>query len=239
MGKGYSMLDACSQDTDHPNALDALPDRLLRSAAILRRTAALARDTVTEWLMSSPGPDHADPVTAAYATGAFRTGIAVRIIYHDAIRDDPAVSARARHLSLSGALIRTTTALIPALAISDRKTAVILVDPADRSAGLTWSHYPAITAALAALFEQVWSTATPLTPSRAGVASGGVAHELGGTERELLRLLAAGATDEVAARHLGISLRTARRHMATLMNHLNAGSRFQAGAEAASRGWLA
>jgi DNA-binding CsgD family transcriptional regulator len=59
-----------------------------------------------------------------------------------------------------------------------------------------------------------------------------------GDERALLRLLAAGLTDEAAARRLGISVRTARRQVAVLMDKLGASSRFQAGYRAAQRGWL-
>lgn len=63
-------------------------------------------------------------------------------------------------------------------------------------------------------------------------------HAVSGDEKALLRLLAAGLTDEAAARRLGISVRTARRQVAVLMNKLGASSRFQAGHRAAQRGWL-
>jgi DNA-binding CsgD family transcriptional regulator len=54
----------------------------------------------------------------------------------------------------------------------------------------------------------------------------------------LLQQLAAGAHDEQIARVLGLSLRTVRRRVADLMSELGADSRFQAGVEAARRGWL-
>jgi DNA-binding CsgD family transcriptional regulator len=56
--------------------------------------------------------------------------------------------------------------------------------------------------------------------------------------RFLLEQLAAGAHDEQIARKLGISLRTVRRRVAALMSELGADSRFQAGVEAARRGWI-
>ena len=43
---------------------------------------------------------------------------------------------------------------------------------------------------------------------------------------------------EQVARTLGLSLRTVRRRVAALMTELGADSRFQAGVEAARRGWL-
>ena len=60
----------------------------------------------------------------------------------------------------------------------------------------------------------------------------------GAVRREILRLMAAGLTDEAIAGRLGISARSARRHIAAIMDALGAVSRFQAGAEAARRGWL-
>ncbi|MFV2022916.1 response regulator transcription factor, partial [Micromonospora sp. LOL_023] len=54
-----------------------------------------------------------------------------------------------------------------------------------------------------------------------------------------VRLLAAGYKDEATARELRISVRTYRRHVATLMERLNAESRFQAGIQAAKAGLLA
>ena len=56
--------------------------------------------------------------------------------------------------------------------------------------------------------------------------------------RFLLQQLAAGEHDEQIARRLGISLRTVRRRVADLMSELGADSRFQAGVEAARRGWI-
>lgn len=63
-------------------------------------------------------------------------------------------------------------------------------------------------------------------------------HGLSAQEQQLLKLLASGLTDEAAGKRLGVSLRTVRRHMAALMERLNATSRFEAGLKAAQRGWL-
>jgi DNA-binding NarL/FixJ family response regulator len=56
--------------------------------------------------------------------------------------------------------------------------------------------------------------------------------------RFLLQQLAAGAKDEQIARSLDLSLRTVRRRIADVMSDLGADSRFQAGVEAARRGWI-
>lgn len=57
-------------------------------------------------------------------------------------------------------------------------------------------------------------------------------------ERDLLALVAAGATDEVIAGQLGISSRTLRRRLHALFDELGASNRFHAGVEAARRGWV-
>ena len=54
----------------------------------------------------------------------------------------------------------------------------------------------------------------------------------------ILRQLQSGSKDEQIARTMGLSLRTVRRRIAELMIELGADTRFQAGAEAARRGWL-
>ena len=56
--------------------------------------------------------------------------------------------------------------------------------------------------------------------------------------RFLLQQLATGAQDEQIARTLGISLRTVRRRVSDVMTEVGADTRFQAGVEAARRGWI-
>lgn len=202
------------------------------------RTASLANKVTSEWLSARPGPDQDDPACALIESGTVRRQITAKVLYHHAIRDDPQAFARARQVGVCGARVRTTAAQIPTIVISDREIAVVLHDPANPTAGTIWTNQPVIISALAVLFEQAWNAAAPLGPSRPGTAKERATRELVKAERDLLKLLADGATDEATARHLGISLRTARRHIAALMTRMNAISRFQAGAEAARRGWL-
>ena len=78
-------------------------------------------------------------------------------------------------------------------------------------------------------FENLWAQAAPVE---------GSGPALSDMRRYLLELLATGAQDEQIARRLGLSLRTVRRRVAEAMTELGATSRFQAGVEAARRGWL-
>jgi DNA-binding CsgD family transcriptional regulator len=83
--------------------------------------------------------------------------------------------------------------------------------------------------ALTLLFELYWEKAVPVSePS----------GQPGSARMFILRQLQAGAKDEQIARTMGLSLRTVRRRISELMIELGADTRFQAGAEAARRGWL-
>lgn len=89
----------------------------------------------------------------------------------------------------------------------------------------------AIVEALSLWFELMWERAAPVPELDLGQPRADL-------RRFLLQQLAAGAKDEQVARTLGMSLRTVRRRIADLMVELGADSRFQAGVEAARRGWL-
>jgi DNA-binding NarL/FixJ family response regulator len=90
---------------------------------------------------------------------------------------------------------------------------------------------PALVGAVYALFEAAWETATDLKAFLRGEQP-----HLDAESRRVLRALGSGATDETAARELGMSLRTYRRRVAELLDALDAGSRFQAGVRAGELG---
>jgi DNA-binding CsgD family transcriptional regulator len=95
------------------------------------------------------------------------------------------------------------------------------------------------------LFDLLWAQAVrfafdagPATSAGSLSPDRGPDDGPGPDDRRLLRLLAAGVKDEAVARDLGLSHRTARRRIAALMAALGAESRFQAGVQAARKGWL-
>lgn len=85
--------------------------------------------------------------------------------------------------------------------------------------------------ALAALADLFWNLGSPL-PRTAG------ARTAEARDRTILALLAAGAPDATIARQTGISQRTVERRVRALMDQLGAGTRFQAGVQAARRGLI-
>jgi DNA-binding CsgD family transcriptional regulator len=89
----------------------------------------------------------------------------------------------------------------------------------------------ALVEALSLMFDMTWERAAPVPELDLGEPRPDL-------RRFLLQQLAAGAKDEQIARTLGISLRTVRRRVASLLIELGVDSRFQAGVEAVRRGWL-
>jgi DNA-binding CsgD family transcriptional regulator len=88
-----------------------------------------------------------------------------------------------------------------------------------------------VVAACRSLFDELWSKATILP------GPGGDVSQQPDRQR-LLEMLSRGAKDEQISRTLGLSLRTVRRRIAELLAELGVDTRFQAGLEAARRGWL-
>ncbi|NUR57793.1 MAG: helix-turn-helix transcriptional regulator [Catenulispora sp.] len=157
----------------------------------------------------------------------------MRTIYLDSVRNDPASVDYIRWLVELGAQVRTVPSLPLRMTVFDRRTALIPVNPERSEVGAVLLHGSGMVAALCALFDQIWRTASEFgtRPRRDG-------DGLTAQEQEVLRLLAQGHTDEAVARQLGVSVRTGRRITAELMERLGARSRFQAGARAAENGWL-
>ncbi|WP_151772140.1 helix-turn-helix transcriptional regulator [Streptomyces abyssomicinicus] len=160
-------------------------------------------------------------------------GVSVWNIYQESIYNDRTGVAHARWLSANGARIGTVPTLPLWVVLYDRRSALLPVDPKDPAAGAVQVTGAGFLAGLAALFEQMCQSMKPLDAS-----CGPAADQPTPMERELLRLMGQGLTDEAVCRKLGVGLRTARRMIAELMDRLGARSRFEAGANAVDRGWL-
>lgn len=99
-------------------------------------------------------------------------------------------------------------------------------------------RHPALVRALDALFDLCWDRAVPVHVRDGRPEISDPVDPLTATERDLLRLLAAGLTDADIAAHLDWHIVTVRRRIRVLMDKLGASTRFQAGYEAVMRGWL-
>lgn len=211
-------------------------EQLVGIDEVQTRLERLAQGATTECLSFVPGGGQpAESITAGTPLNeaALRRGVAIRTVYLDSARNDTATVNYARRLATLGGEIRTAPTLPERLLVVDQHVALVPLNPDNGREGAIQLIGRGVVMTLVAFFEHVWATATPLghVPERDK-------HGLVGQERELLRLLATGLTDEVAAKRLGLSVRTVRRIMADLMERLGAHSRFEAGLLAAEAGWL-
>jgi hypothetical protein len=161
---------------------------------------------------------------------ALRAGRQSRAIYPVSLVDDPHESVRER--VRSGERVRVLAEVPSRLAVFGPDAAVL---PDQWGGGQIGSalllREPSVVRACGALFEELWSRANAIP----GYHDDG-AEDPG--RRQLLDLLAGGVKDEQISRATGLSLRTVRRRIAALMADLGVDTRFQAGLEAARRGWL-
>ncbi|MBC7639022.1 MAG: helix-turn-helix transcriptional regulator, partial [Rhodoferax sp.] len=131
------------------------------------------------------------------------------------------------------------------MVIADDDTALVIVRTLHESwRGSMLVRRSPLLDSLVTLFETLWRLAVPLPraldqPARAlTTALATVGDRPLARDHRVLMLLAGGATDETIARQLGVSTRTVERRVRALLDQLGAETRFQAGAQAARRGWL-
>jgi DNA-binding CsgD family transcriptional regulator len=130
-----------------------------------------------------------------------------------------------------GGAVRIAATLPMKLLIADGSRALVPLDDSG-SAGVILVRSPTVVRALTALFDGLWDRATPYPPERD--QPGGLTPY----QRHVLSLLAAGCKDEEIAARTHVSIRTVRRNIAAILDHLGVATRFAAGVQAAKRGWV-
>jgi len=160
-------------------------------------------------------------------------GVRLRMLYTRRQLDDAPMLDYMRAIRRSGAEVRIADTLPHRLLVYDRTVSFLPVNPTRAGHGALVVREPAITANLVMLFESLWVGAQDL--DEALELGAPAASDL---DRSVLMLMSSGVKDEAAARQLGISDRTYRRHVADILVRLGASSRFQAGVEAVRHGWL-
>lgn len=197
----------------------------------LRSVEGLARSELLVMLDGSPASrEWLASERPARPDGA---GPALRCVLEGSLMREPEVIAQLRACPSSVQRIRVTTGLMCSMLVSDGTVSVLDLTRHDEGGqGSFVARRSAPVSALRATFEFAYTFATPVAPGTDD------AEELVGRDRRVLELLAAGASDQVIARHTGISVRTVERRVRALMDRLGAITRFQAGVQAARRGWL-
>ncbi|GAB95579.1 putative LuxR family transcriptional regulator [Kineosphaera limosa NBRC 100340] len=155
----------------------------------------------------------------------------LRTTFDSAVLDLPRAAEILQARTASGESCRFARGLPFSVIVADTTSAVVDLTSYDSSAqGCLLVGDRRLVLALAGLVEMVWRTAAPMASDKEG--------PIDGQSRLILSLLAAGATDTLIASRTGISQRTVERKVRTLMERLGAATRFQAGVQAARRGWL-
>lgn len=214
-----------------PVGFEVIP-RLEEVRAALNHVSA---QCTTEILTTQPGGNRVPEVleeALARDTEMLSRGVRMRTLYHHTARFNGPSQAYVARASALGAEYRTAHELFGRLIVFDRRVAFI---PERGDAwGAVVIREPSVVDYLCEVFERAWSQAEPFSDA----ATDGFELVAKDIDRTIVRLLAVGLKDETIARRIGMSLRTARKHIADIMETLGAESRFQAGALAARQGLL-
>lgn len=165
-------------------------------------------------------------------------GVQFLTVYDTAVVQGAGPFAALDQLIAVGEQMRVLRGVPLKMVVADDDTALIMVRTTSESwRGSMLVRRSPLLDSLVTLFETLWRLAVPL-PRVGDEPSTGTPDRLGTRDHRVLMLLAGGATDETIARQLGLSTRTVERRVRAMLDQLGAETRFQAGAQAARRGWL-
>jgi DNA-binding CsgD family transcriptional regulator len=210
----------------------SIPVELVPNVARLREVyPRLQRATRTSMRGLIRPPDlTGDEVQTRLRLELMRAGVRTNAIYGANVLDNPEALQWVRRSVAAGERARVVAEVPMKLVIFDEACALIM-DIAENSRGIHLIVYPsALLDGIIAMYDALWRIAIPIPSLSAANGS-----SPGRLDRDVLFLLAAGATDQAIARHLGVSDRTAHRRVRALMDSLGARTRFQAGIQAARR----
>lgn len=244
LARGTAQLAQLRRDLDdarrrHEEQLDRTTFLIHHTGDQVRDRLAHLADTATvECLSLNPGRVHhpkAMDASKPLNQLALERGVTIRSIYQESFILDADTLAYGRWLEGLGGEVRTVPQVPQRLVIVDQHTAILGIRKEHRDDGVALEITNAsLVDILLRYFNDLWDTARPFTvrPHRSGP---NIEDPL---TKRLLELLADGATDDQAARTLGLSDRTVRRLVAGLMKDLGTTSRLQTGVQAVQRGWL-
>lgn len=156
-----------------------------------------------------------------------------RSIYSAAAVEDPVAWQIIQSSAEGGEQARLLPEVPMKMKLADHTTAMLPLTP-NGTGGALLIRAPVIISALRDYFELLWDRATPIAPDRSATPG----DRLPPAQQAVLELMATGASDDVIARRLGISVTTVRRHITAIMQRLGVSSRFAAGAAAQRKGWI-
>ncbi|MEH6379236.1 helix-turn-helix domain-containing protein [Streptomyces sp. KLMMK] len=162
-----------------------------------------------------------------------RRGLTFRMIVVREALQDTLTRAYLEELGSAGAQVRCVEEPVQRMVIYDRSQAVVPLDPGENRRGAVVVRQPGLVTSIVDLFEHTWQSAVDIS-----TVAGGDENPLSELDKQVLDVLSRVDKDEVAARELGVSLRTFQRYVANVLGQLDASSRFQAAVQAKERGWI-
>ena len=190
------------------------PRRLLRATF----NARSGHNPTTQGLLLPP-PD------------ALAAGVEFRMLYDAEHATDEWGSHSIEQSVLAGEQARIRRSVPVKMMHVDDNVALVTIDRTGADGALL-IRSPALLGLLAEWFDALWRAPDTTAIGEAAPA------ELTPARHKILRLLAAGLTDEAIARQTGTAVRTVGRHVGAILDILQVDSRFAAGVAAVRRGWL-
>jgi DNA-binding CsgD family transcriptional regulator len=210
-------------------------DRVLRTEQ-LRSLHASSHTSI--WSMH-PGPLPPAEVLARSLeldAEAVASGLDARAVYGRAVAAGARGRAYLEKLAALGVEVRLAEQVPFDLLLFDGTAAVMPSRPGSPGDPMLVLHGSELMGTYVAIYEDVWSRSAPFSGAAGGERDEHVV--VSSRQRDVLRLLAEGLTDDQIGTRLGISARTVRRIAADVMEEIGAASRFQAGVLAAGLGML-
>ncbi|MER6433773.1 BTAD domain-containing putative transcriptional regulator [Streptomyces sp900105245] len=219
------------------HGIEVISDEGVLRDLLSHEMASCASLLVAQATADPSGPGRAQFLEAA-ANGAQVRGL----FQHSNRYNQPSLGLFEEATAL-GASLKTVDDIPVDVMVFDRSACFILLQPSaegvegkslDRPNALAVviRHHLVVSLAVD-VYEKTWASAAQFD-----TANSQPIHITDEIRRSILRLLAIGCKDEHVARHVGISVRTCRRHIAAILSELGATSRFQAGARAQELGLL-
>ena len=211
---------------------DAVEDRI----ASLHRTA-----TRRLWWAVDPSPA-AQRLLEDDVLGldrlTLREGVRRRVVLDTSLLENEAALDHLDRSRAAGQAVAVANGLPFSVLVADSTAAIVDLTAFDAEAesSVEARVAPAVQA-VERLLEVIWGLSTPYGRHARGW-HGADRLPLAERDQRILSLLATGASDQVIARQAGVSARTVERRVRYLMDHLGAATRFQAGVQAARRGWI-
>lgn len=197
------------------------------------------------WMALDTSPASREVIERAAADPrllAVEPGVVRRLLLDTALLEWPEAVAVMSHTTAEGGSVRLANGLPFGATVCDDTTALAdLSSYDDNGVGSFETRQLPPVAAVAALIDRMWLLAAPYEPvidAARRRKQGGSAAPLDERDRTILALLATGASDQVIARRVEVSVRTVERRVRYLMEHLGSATRFHAGAQAVRRGWV-